>query len=265
LPELEPIRGARRHCAVVLSPHLDDAVLSLGATLHRVARRAWDVTVLTVLAGDPASGEPASRWDAEAGFSTAGEAAAARRAEDLRACTMLGLRPVWLPFVDGSYGRPIEEEQVWASVARRLTTADRVLLPGFPLEHQDHAWLTRLALTRMAPGPLVGLYVEQPYALRKRPCVTPAVEDLLDGTPPWTVARAAVRDRAAKLRACRAYRSQRPLLARSDPLALTRIALSDIRRGGEWVAWLGPPTPGARGVSGRFRWRPHASQDRSRA
>jgi LmbE family N-acetylglucosaminyl deacetylase len=257
--------GPRRVCTVVLSPHLDDAVLSLGATLHRDARRAWDVTVLTVLAGDPASGEPASRWDAQAGFSTAGEAAAARRTEDLRACTMLGVRPVWLPFVDGSYGRLIEEEQVWRSVARHLAAADRVLLPGFPLEHQDHAWLTRLALMRIAPGPLVGLYVEQPYALRKRPRITPAVRDLLDGVPRWTVVRAAVRDRAAKLRACRAYRSQRPLLARSDPLVLTRIALSDARRGGEWVAWLGPTTPGVPGVSGPFRWRPHASQNWIRA
>lgn len=238
LPEHDTIGAPRRMRAVVLSPHLDDAVLSLGATLHRVARRSWHVTVLTVLAGDPASGEPASWWDADAGFSTAGEAAAARRAEDLRACAALGVRPMWMPFVEGCSGRPTEEEEVWRSLAGHLVGADRVLLPGFPLEHQDHSWLARLVLTRLAPGPLVGLYVEQPYALRKRPCVTPVIRDLVDGAPRWTVARAAVRDRAAKLRACRAYQSQRPLLAHSEPLALTRIALSDARCGGERVAWV---------------------------
>src|SRR5213080_853986 len=90
---------------VVVSPHLDDAVLSLGAALARAARRGGAVTVLTVLAGDPASETPAGEWDSQAGFATAGEAARARREEDRRACALLGVEPVWLPFSDHQYDR----------------------------------------------------------------------------------------------------------------------------------------------------------------
>src|SRR6476620_7604766 len=85
---------------VVVSVHLDDAVFSVGAALARAARRGADVTVLTVLANDPADESPAREWDAQAGFATAAEAARARREEDSRACELVGATPVWLPFGD---------------------------------------------------------------------------------------------------------------------------------------------------------------------
>ena len=225
---------------VALSPHLDDAALSIGGTLHRLAQAGTEVTVLTVMAGDPASPEPPIQWDANAGFTTKGDAAAARQAEDHHACATLGVRPRWLPFTEGSYSDPGVEERALGALGSEIADADRVLLPGFPLEHPDHAWLTRLVLTRLAPGPLIGLYREQPYALRKlgRPRVGGTVRDLLDDGPRWGIARCSGRDRRAKLRACRAYVSQRPLLAASEPLLLTRIAVDDGLRRGEWVAWL---------------------------
>ena len=95
---------------VVISPHLDDAVLSLGASLSHAARLGMNVTVLTVLAGDPDSSEPAGWWDAQAGFRTAGEANLARRREDARACSILRVTPRWLPFEETQYGRSPEED-----------------------------------------------------------------------------------------------------------------------------------------------------------
>ena len=232
--------GSSKVRLVALSPHLDDAALSIGATLHRLARAGAEVTVLTVMAGDPSSSEAPSPWDANAGFKTSGDAAVARRAEDERACAVLGVRPVWLPFTDGSYSSPGVEERASSAIGSAIADAERVLVPGFPLEHPDHVWLTRLALTRLAPGPRIGLYREQPYALRKlgRPRVVEGMRDLLSDAPRWRVARCSARDRRAKLRACRAYVSQRPLLRSGERLALTRIAVDDAFRGGEYVAWL---------------------------
>ena len=66
---------------VVVSPHLDDAVLSLGATMASAARNGAHVTVLTVFACDPQSSAPAEWWDRAGGFRTLGEAACARREE----------------------------------------------------------------------------------------------------------------------------------------------------------------------------------------
>ena len=63
---------------VVVSPHSDDGVLSLGASMTRWARSGRGVKLLTVLALDPGSDAPTEGWDRRAGFMTEGEAARAR-------------------------------------------------------------------------------------------------------------------------------------------------------------------------------------------
>jgi LmbE family N-acetylglucosaminyl deacetylase len=148
---------------VVLSPHLDDAALSLGATIARSVRAGAQVTVLTAFAGDPESTLAAGEWDRQCGFASAGEAARRRRLEDSRACEILGATPDWLSFCDEEYPRGGNAEDVWSALAPKLAAADLVFAPGYPLENGDHAWLTRLLLERMPPELPVVFYVEQPY------------------------------------------------------------------------------------------------------
>jgi len=218
--------GAR---PIVLSPHLDDAVFSLGASISRASRAGAFVTVLTVFAGDPDAEGPPSWWDRRGGFASEGEAARARRAEDERACSRLGAEPVWLPFRDAAY----ESRQQPSDIAAALTDAvarvggDTLLVPGFPMRHPDHALLATIALARRLPDLRIGLYTEQPYAWRLgRPPEAPA---------PWSRLRAQPTDLLAKQRAAREYRSQLPLLGR---FVAARIALHERMLGGEAVAWL---------------------------
>jgi LmbE family N-acetylglucosaminyl deacetylase len=197
-------------------------VLSLGATLSRAVRHDADVTVLTVLAGDPASTAPAGWWDAQSGFRTAGDASTARRQEDARACSILGVTPRWLPFGDEQYG-PLPEEEVVAALRTELHGFDLILLPGFPLAHQDHGLLNRLVLEQVHPEARVLLYAEQPYYLRES--VGPPAG--------WKLAAAALPDRVKKLRACRAYSSQLELLG--DRGLSGRLARFEAARGGELI------------------------------
>ena len=207
---------------VVVSPHLDDAVLSLGAALSRAARHDAEVTVLTVLAGDPASTVPAGSWDAQSGFRTAGDAATARRQEDARACSILGVTPRWLPFGDEQYG-PLPEEEVVAALRTEFQGFDLILLPGFPLASQDHRLLNRLVLEQVQPKARLLLYAEQPYYLRES-----------GGPPPgWKPAAAGLLDRVKKVRACRAYSSQLELLG--DRSLAGRLARFEAARGGELI------------------------------
>ena len=214
-----PLEGAR---VVVVSPHLDDAVLSLGAALSRAARHGAHVTVLTVLAGDPASTVPAGEWDAQGGFRTEGAAATARRQEDARACSILGVAPRWLAFGDEQYG-PAPEEEVVAAVRTELQGFDLILLPGFPLAHRDHELLNRLVLEQVRPETRLLLYAEQPYYLRT------------GGGPPagWQLAAAGLWDRIKKVRASRAYSSQLVLLG--DRRLARRLARFEAARGGELI------------------------------
>jgi LmbE family N-acetylglucosaminyl deacetylase len=208
----------------VLSPHLDDAVLSLGAA---IAASPSEIAIVTVLAGDPNSELPAGEWDADAGFRTAGAAARARRREDELACAVVGARPVWLPFADHQYAREEPDDEIWAAVEEALGDAETVLLPGFPLQHDDHAWLLELARRKGLPGRRVGLYVEQPYAAAWAPSLPG------DG---WRPLAAGLLHRLAKLRACRHYVSQLPLLKRQGRILFPMVRY-EAARGGEAVKW----------------------------
>jgi LmbE family N-acetylglucosaminyl deacetylase len=207
----------------VLSPHLDDAVLSLGAA---IAKARSELAVVTVFAGDPDSALPAGEWDSQSGFRTAGEAARARREEDALACADVGARPIWLPFVDHQYP-PDDDETVWKALEQALEGADTVLVPAFPLTHPDHARLLALVERNGLPGRRLGRYVEQPYAAAWS-----------DGSPGdgWMPLAAGLPHRVVKLRACRRYTSQLPLLSRSGPI-LRPLFAYEVARGGERVKW----------------------------
>lgn len=205
---------------VVVSPHSDDGVLSLGAWMARWARAGCSVELLTVLALDPASEAPTEGWDRRAGFVSEGEAARARREEDRAACVLLGVTPRWLPFGSVDFDRHGDDEAVWAAVRGVVEGAAAVLVPGSPLTHPDHAWLNRLLVDRI-PSAGLWVYAEQPYTFRA-------------GGAPFDRAPSGARDRLAKWRATRAYRSQLPLLGmrRSMRRGPLRLALADERIAG---------------------------------
>jgi LmbE family N-acetylglucosaminyl deacetylase len=223
---------------VVISPHLDDAVLSLGAAIAGTARRGGRVIVLTVLAGDPASAVPAGGWDRSAGFETHGAAARARRLEDGRACATLGATSSWLPYGDEQYERGGDDATVWASILEAVGGAHAALVPGSPLSHSDHAWLARLCLTHALPCQRIGIYAEQPYTwlTTGSPIGVPVpIAGLVPAGIAWERSHNGAGEVLARIRACRAYRSQLPLLGR---LRLLRAVASDVKRGGEAIAWL---------------------------
>ncbi|MFN2471267.1 MAG: PIG-L deacetylase family protein [Gaiellaceae bacterium] len=215
---------------VVLSPHLDDAVFSLGAAIASATVRGSAVTVLTVFAGDPDSEQPAGYWDARAGFRTAGEAARARRREDAHAVRLLGGSAEWLAFGDSQYRTPGDDARAREAVAERLRDAPVVLVPGFPLEHPDHAALARLLLAEPLPTRRIGLYVEQPYGMWSEASPRPPA----GARGSWVSLRAGPVARARKVLACKAYRSQLPLLGPRLTLNLIRHELTR----GECIAWL---------------------------
>jgi LmbE family N-acetylglucosaminyl deacetylase len=241
---MSPVLGGAGSIAVV-SPHLDDAALSLGATVARAVREGADVRVVTVFAGRPDAEAEPGKWDRRGGFASEGEAARGRRNEDEAAWALLGARPAWLPFADQDYPGERNEEEVWRLVADAVADVELALVPGFPLTHPDHAWLSQLLVGRRLPVPRTALYVEQPYAFRvrsdhPRPGLAPALAPLLGVAPVWRRHGRDPRLTRRKATAIRAYRSQLPLLGftASHGQNLRRVLLWELRGGGEATAFL---------------------------
>jgi LmbE family N-acetylglucosaminyl deacetylase len=170
---------------VFLSPHLDDAVLSCGATIHQLVTAGERVHIITVMAGDPPETAPDTpivrtlheRWQADY---------AARRDEDI--CAAYRLRVSWqhLPLADCIY-RTAEintatvplyptEESLFGDPHPQdpvLTALDFVLVPNVkalyaPLgvgNHVDHQIVRdwSLRLVQSSPAFALNLYQEYPY------------------------------------------------------------------------------------------------------
>jgi LmbE family N-acetylglucosaminyl deacetylase len=124
---------------VVVSPHMDDAVLGVGQVLSAHP----GATVITVFAGEPpAYPDPMTRWDQLAGFARGDDVIAARRDEDMKALTELDATPVWLDHVEHQYLPREQWVQADAVVddveaAIRAIEPTAVLIP-FGLANPDH-------------------------------------------------------------------------------------------------------------------------------
>ena len=207
----------------VVSPHLDDAALSLGETIARLTAAGVPVTIMTVFAGDPSSRARASSWDRRCGFETEGESATRRRYEDSHAAACLGARVVWLPFASSDYA-PAPPAGVLTQAVLDACADSAILLPGYPLTHPDHRVVAGLAV----PPQRTAYYVEQPYAAyrRVRRLRNPGREFVHTG------GRSLVHWRC-KQRALAEYRSQLKAL---PPLVRSLITVHTARRG-ESIAW----------------------------
>jgi LmbE family N-acetylglucosaminyl deacetylase len=119
---------------VVVSPHLDDGVLSCG----RLLAGNPGSLVITVLAGSGTSWDEPTEWDATCGFRPGDDVAGARRREDAAALAVVGARPVWLDLLDQQYrDGPTPAAEIAAAIAAVLPAAVPVVGP-LGLIHPDH-------------------------------------------------------------------------------------------------------------------------------
>jgi LmbE family N-acetylglucosaminyl deacetylase len=190
--------------ALLFSPHLDDAVLSVGGLLAERAARNLDSTVVTVFAGVPSP--PYS--DFAATFHTSCELAddpvGARIAEDRAALSLLGARASHGPLLDAIYrsdggrwlydgvGRtflpqPAADRPVGAEVDRlvldlvRSECPDVILGPMAFGDHVDHVLVsTAVRHAATVTGTPAFLWEDLPYAIQRSPdrssaCVRAAI------------------------------------------------------------------------------------------
>ena len=207
-----------RKSVVVLSPHLDDAALSVGASIASLVESGTRVTVLTLFAGCPKArtklvSETLSLWKVDT-YET-------RREEDLCAMSILGCDHIHCDHPEalfrhasaGSMEEVIASDcccQACKTVAAKLVGELPVLLSvldpalmllpagdGFHIDHEITSKAGRAAAQEMKLAVLS--YEELPYACKSSP--------LRPGRQGFTE-----RHMLRKLRAVEEYRSQIPSL-----------------------------------------------------
>ncbi len=173
--------------SIFLSPHPDDAVLSCGGTIYRLAENGYRPIVITLFGGDRPIGTPLSAFarDLQQRWQLGENAPAARRDEDRAACDQLGAMLIHLPFADAVYRSdpvtqrwlydseaaifgPVREADIVARVAEALQSklrlagsSVRVFVPLTAGGHVDHV-ITRAAAERLKID--LDYYEDYPYA-----------------------------------------------------------------------------------------------------
>lgn len=127
---------------LVISPHLDDAILSVGGTFR-------GGIIATVLAGLPPEWTWPSPFDNASGFSSSRAAVEARQAEDRAACVEVDAAPLHLRYLDGQYGLPQEEEWIADALAELFWMHRQIAVP-VGLAHPDHRLVARACRTALA-------------------------------------------------------------------------------------------------------------------
>lgn len=204
---------------LAFSPHLDDAVLSIGAAIAARIEQGWRVVVCTLFAGDPVLPVPPGAAAFHRNCGLGADPVAQRRQEDLAALAELGAQPRHLGFPDAIYrwigDRPLHDRPGAvldpglppedALRADLRTAIAEVLTELDPAEvwtcagiggHVDHRHTTELVRQECAhQGRPLSLWTDLPYAPADPALTRPAAAHL-----------------ARKLAAAAHYRSQLPVL-----------------------------------------------------
>jgi LmbE family N-acetylglucosaminyl deacetylase len=146
----------------ILSPHLDDAVLSCWRALTADS----DVAIVTVFAGIPPDGLR-GWWDEWTGRHDSAALMRERREEDRRAVAGVGATAIHLDFLDKQYRtEPQPVETLVAALRDRIPAGCKLLAPAGLGDHLDHLLVRRAALGLCEAGYGVELYADLPHASR---------------------------------------------------------------------------------------------------
>jgi LmbE family N-acetylglucosaminyl deacetylase len=169
---------------LVVSPHLDDAVLSVGQLID-----SRPCCVATVLTGTPLRRSMRTPFDVAAGFNSANLAMKGRRHEDASALVGLNATSIHLGLLDSQYsgGQPPAHDLLCAAIAQAADQAlahlpEQVLLAPLGLAHPDHVAVADACADLAARRPELQLWVyeELPARIVWPELVEPRLQRLRD-------------------------------------------------------------------------------------
>lgn len=173
---------------LVLSPHLDDAVLSCGDHILEWKRQGHEVTVVSIFTKfqDRFISESAKESLVKGGYKNAKECEGERKKEDVKAMKQLGVNYSHFGFIDGWFrihnDKPVYEnsqlfsgeissndKSLMMSIKNKVSKYNKfqkVITPFGVGKHADHLIIRNIAQQIFTKDQIV-YYLDQPYYLNK--------------------------------------------------------------------------------------------------
>lgn len=212
-----PLTAREGEGLVIISPHLDDAVLSCSGLLSSRP----GATVVTVCTAEPEGDHPLTPWDRACGFRAGDSVMTIRKREDDAALALFGARAVWLDIVEGQY-EPLNPDLVRGRLVQALSEL-RPTCVGVPMgiSHPDHVVVAEvsLQLAQAHAGIDWIVYEELPYFVSHPGLVAERQETLRSWGVPGSLVTVHP-ERVRKSAALHRYRTQCRALWEALPLTL---------------------------------------------
>jgi LmbE family N-acetylglucosaminyl deacetylase len=158
----EQLDGVRRSPVAVLSPHLDDAVLSCW---HLIEAEA-SVTVVNVFTGSPPPDTPTPWWDRITGATDPVSQMGKRREEDRQALSLAGWEAIAVDLLDAQYRREELSPAVLVEELGAVVPRDAlVYAPAAMSGHPDHVLVRDAAVALARTGFRLALYADLPHSI----------------------------------------------------------------------------------------------------
>ena len=216
---------------VIVSPHLDDALLSCADHARAWLQQGHEVRVLTLFSAAGPCVSPVLGGHAAASFEAENHMQQ-RREEDVEALACIGLCAEHLGLVDAGFrgsdgtadfqhlaqllcgsvgpGGAALVTQATLALCSRMAGVSRVLCPLAVGGHVDHV-ITRRACEAAAEAKLLSYYADMPYARAPWHWQAAQLAQALRARRSWRWIS------AAKSQALQRYKSQMPLLFNTQP------------------------------------------------
>ncbi|UZO79269.1 PIG-L family deacetylase [Aquimarina sp. ERC-38] len=167
---------------LAISPHLDDAVFSVGGLLHKAVKKGWDCSVITCFTESVLHPTGfALQCQTDKGLAIEVDYMKLRRQEDKEACKLLGLDYQWLSFKEAphrGYMEPkalfqqlLPEDTIHHDLEKKLNTIicekkpDIILFPYGIGNHVDHQQVVKAVKNLKQEFPKIRFYqwFDEPY------------------------------------------------------------------------------------------------------
>jgi LmbE family N-acetylglucosaminyl deacetylase len=147
----------------ILSPHLDDAVLSCWSVLTG----SEPARVVNVFTGAPAPGSGACWWDRMTGAVDSADRMRERRAEDRAALALAGREALPLGLLEAQYRGESAVPDLLGALRAALAPGESLLAPAAMKGHPDHTLVRDAAVLLGREGADVVLYADLPHAITR--------------------------------------------------------------------------------------------------
>lgn len=153
---------SQKNLLVIISPHFDDAIFSVGGKLSQIAR---PVKTITICGGMPSDPTALSSWDKRCGFLSGIEASTKRKIEDSKACQKIKADSTHLFFTDFPYSGTKSSSMISKELEKNISDAQEIWAPLGIGNHADHIASRNAALELASKKSIpIALYADAPYA-----------------------------------------------------------------------------------------------------